>query len=549
MSITQQGADAVISVGDDTLAVLNDVQASQLTADDFVEVDFADDADERPDSPVDQPPSDTVPDTDKEEPEPDAPVDQTPSDPIPDTNPNEDSTMLPSIGNRDNEVLNGSNGPDDSIIIGNGNTINAGGGDDDIIVTGNRTTLNGGNGNDSLIVTGNDSVISGGNGNDELFVTGDNTRLNGGSGNDLLGSSGANSRVNGGDGADQFALGSSTTLGATEPDTFDIIEDFQDGQDTLLLGQTFETIGIADFGSPIRFTDLSITQQGSDAVVSFGDDTLAVLEGVQATQLTADDFVEADGDAIVVGPGSGDGNGGQDGDSKEPKVTSPITRITIGDQILDFSDYEQFIQLQAPNAEVPTDEVGGISLAQFYDEVFYLNENSDVAAAVDSGAFASGYDHFTEFGLSEGRDPSVLYDESFYLENNPDVAQAIERGELSSGLTHFLNNGHPEGRDPSQNFDESDYLLNNSDVAAAVDNGAFGSGFEHYVEFGVDEGRGSDLSAFNESVYLQNNIDVADAVSMGSFSSGFDHFVQFGQFEDRTFNNLSTIEIDQSVLG
>ena len=586
LTITQQGDDAVVSVGDDTLAVLNDVQASQLTAEDFVEADDdsvtigvdADEStdtpvdespaepnpepdDEAPDAPVDETPSEPVSDSDNE-PEPDdadedVPMDETPSEPVSDTDDaDEDSSTLQPVEDREDAVLTGSDGPDDSVITGDGNTINAGGGNDDIVVTGDRTTLNGDDGNDDLVVTGDDSTINGGNGDDDLVITGDNVQLNGGSGDDELAGVGANVSLTGGDGADQFAIGGSPDRTSEDPDTFVTIEDFEDGQDTLLLGQTTEfdsSDGSADV-STLQFTDLTITQQGDDAVISVGDDTLAVLNDVQASQLTAEDFVEADEGSIIIDDSespddSGDENGSQDGDSEEPEVTSSISRSTTDGQIVDFLDYEQYIQLQDPDAEAPTDEVGGIPLAQIYDEDFYLSENADVAAAVDSGELTSGYDHFTEFGLSEGRDPSVLYDESFYLENNSDVEQAVEEGELSSGLDHFLSTGHTEGRDPSENFDESDYLLNNSDVAAAVDSGAFGSGFEHYVEFGIDEGRGSDLSAFDESVYLQNNTDVADAVSMGVFDSGFDHFAQFGQFEDRTFNNLSTIEIDQSVLG
>jgi len=43
---------------------------------------------------------------------------------------------------------------------------------------------------------------------------------------------------------------------------------------------------------------------------------------------------------------------------------------------------------------------------QPFDEQFYLSTYPDVADAVRSGAFASGYDHYVRFGMSEGRTAS-----------------------------------------------------------------------------------------------------------------------------------------------
>jgi hypothetical protein len=172
-----------------------------------------------------------------------------------------------------------------------------------------------------------------------------------------------------------------------------------------------------------------------------------------------------------------------------------------------------------------------------FDEGYYLFHNPDVAAAVSAGVFRSGFAHFQDFGQFEGRNPSVLYDESFYLSNNPDIADAVASGIFKSGFEHFTQFGGQEGRDPSPSFSNSFYLSENPDVAAAVSAGAFGSAFAHFIQFGGKEGREDNL-LFSERFYLAQNADVASAVSGGAFKSGFDHFIQFGQKEGRAPSEL-----------
>ncbi|MGD1862222.1 MAG: hypothetical protein ACFB0E_19920 [Leptolyngbyaceae cyanobacterium] len=207
-----------------------------------------------------------------------------------------------------------------------------------------------------------------------------------------------------------------------------------------------------------------------------------------------------------------------------------------------YVNFNQFVQFQAldegttvPNSDVT---INGLQLNLLFDETFYLAANPDVAQAVAAGGLASGFDHFRQFGLQEGRNPSMLFDEAFYLSQNPDVAAAVAANGISSGLSHYVSFGAAEGRDPSDFFDESDYLLNNSDVQAAVDAGAFTSGFDHYLEFGSAEGRLPSLLMFQENFYLEENVDVAAAVEAGGFSSGFEHYVRFGQREGRDPSQL-----------
>ena len=135
-----------------------------------------------------------------------------------------------------------------------------------------------------------------------------------------------------------------------------------------------------------------------------------------------------------------------------------------------------------------------------FDEQFYLTQNPDVAAAVSKGLFASGQEHYNEFGRYEQRDPNAYFDTSFYLGEYPDVA--------ASGINpfqHFLQAGAAEGR------------TFNANEMSTIDTDGNGLATE-----------------FNGDAYLKANPDVADAVASGALKSAYQHFVLFGEFEGRT---------------
>jgi VCBS repeat-containing protein len=227
-----------------------------------------------------------------------------------------------------------------------------------------------------------------------------------------------------------------------------------------------------------------------------------------------------------------------DGDGGQATATVSITIIGLVEVPNSFFDYEDFLLYSVPGAVLPTNSVGGLVLARFYDESFYLNNNPDVLRALNSGQFTSGFQHFVTAGLLEGRDPSILFNQDFYLSTNGDVANAVADKTIASGLIHFLTNGHLEGRDPSSFFDQGDYLTNNPDVAAAINpNSSVRSAFEHYINAGSDELRIPALELYNEQFYLTQNPDVQAAVNEG-FPSGFKHFVVTGQIEGRAPSTL-----------
>jgi Tol biopolymer transport system component/Ca2+-binding RTX toxin-like protein len=178
-------------------------------------------------------------------------------------------------------------------------------------------TLIGGSGNDLLYGGAGNDTIAGGFGNDELFggdgddlLRGDRNRrssggrkggndiIHGGRGNDQIGGKGGNDLLYGDEGNDQIwgdrgndqiwsGLGNDTLYGGKGSDTFvlavgegtDTIRDFK-------LGQS-DRIGLA---GGLLFEELSITQSGRNTLIGFGNETLAILKGVQSSSLTSDVF-------------------------------------------------------------------------------------------------------------------------------------------------------------------------------------------------------------------------------------------------------------------
>jgi hypothetical protein len=178
-----------------------------------------------------------------------------------------------------------------------------------------------------------------------------------------------------------------------------------------------------------------------------------------------------------------------------------------------------------------------MSPTPFFDERFYLSHNADVAAAVASGAFASGYQHFVQYGQVTGRDPSAAYNEKRYLAFNPDVAAAVRAGGFKSGWDHLMKSGIKEKRKVSAFFDETYYLSQNADVQAAVKAGMYKSGLEHYLAMGQYEGRSPSIY-FNDALYRAQNPTVVTAVQAGTYASAFQHFLMVGQQQGLTANNL-----------
>ncbi|WP_369116148.1 calcium-binding protein, partial [Crocosphaera watsonii] len=113
---------------------------------------------------------------------------------------------------------------------------------------------------------------------DDTFILGSDDRALGGAGDDRFFLLGGDNTITGGQDMDRFWIAV-----ADIPPAANTITDFESGEDV---------IGVA--GLSIGFDELGIAQQGDDTLISFGDDELARLLGVTASDLTAADFAFAD---------------------------------------------------------------------------------------------------------------------------------------------------------------------------------------------------------------------------------------------------------------
>jgi hypothetical protein len=167
-----------------------------------------------------------------------------------------------------------------------------------------------------------------------------------------------------------------------------------------------------------------------------------------------------------------------------------------------------------------------------FDEHYYLTEYPNVAAAVQKGEFATGYDHYIEYGQYEGYNPSPFWNEAWYLKENPDVAAAVAAGTVSSGFMQYYLYGQYENRGGLLYFNTQYYLQNNADVAAAIDDGSITSAYEHFVLWGQYEGR-SPMLYFNSAIYDDDNQDILPYITGEPFTSDYEQFIEYGQYEGR----------------
>ena len=184
------------------------------------------------------------------------------------------------IGGPGADTLNGGAGDDALRGSAGDDTLNGGGGADRLVGGGGNDTLNGQGGGDTLIGGGGSDTLNGGGGRDRLRGGGGRDILNGDAGRDVLIGNGGRDTLTGGGGSD-------TLTGGGGADTFvlearagvDRITDFSLGRDRL---------GLSD---GLSFDDLTIQDSNGDALIRAGGNRLAILTGVDFTQLNESSFV------------------------------------------------------------------------------------------------------------------------------------------------------------------------------------------------------------------------------------------------------------------
>lgn len=170
-----------------------------------------------------------------------------------------ESQIEPIFGSLDGDVIEVSGSPkglapnvasDRLIFAGDGNDLV------DASIGNGSNRIYAGSGDDTLILGESDRALGAG-GADRFFVT-----------------NGGNNTMTGGEGADQFWVAT-----AEIPEAANIITDFTRGEDV---------IGIAGLG--IGYSDLTITSQGNDALISANNSDLGIIQNVEANSLSESDF-------------------------------------------------------------------------------------------------------------------------------------------------------------------------------------------------------------------------------------------------------------------
>ena len=168
-------------------------------------------------------------------------------------------------GRGGNDTLAGGMGDDgifggdgDDLLRGDRNHRSPGG------VEGGNDTINGGSGDDQIGGKGGDDELFGSDGDDSIWGDDGDDMLRGGLGDDVL----TGDDFSGGEGTDQFIL--------AQGEGTDTIVDFEVGIDLIVL-------------EGLVFEDLTLTSVGDLTRIELGNETLAILEGVD--RLSENSFV------------------------------------------------------------------------------------------------------------------------------------------------------------------------------------------------------------------------------------------------------------------
>lgn len=173
-----------------------------------------------------------------------------------------------------------------------------------------------------------------------------------------------------------------------------------------------------------------------------------------------------------------------------------------------------------------------------FDEQFYLASYPWIKPAIDAGVIKSGREHFEKFGQAGGLTKvSRYFDEATYLSVNTDLRPFVRtvnpNAPFATGLDHFIQFGYEEGQRRSAvspEYSEDFYLANNSDLRPFVGpNAPFKSGYQHFIQFGSKEGRFG--TPFFEPEYLRENPDIVPFVNSGALRTGREHYFNFGRNE------------------
>ena len=174
------------------------------------------------------------------------------------------STVLSNIPNGGDKTITGPTSNDRVVIFG-------GDGNDDLEGSSETGIVFGGDGNDTLRGGWGVYTLSGGGGDDQIYGSGDKSTLIGGTGSDLLDGRSRTGVFIGGQGDDEI-------LGTQGSDNYFYYAG--DGKDRILERSHFDSTDTLTFGTSISPSDINISADGSDLILSHsnGTDEIRVID-------------------------------------------------------------------------------------------------------------------------------------------------------------------------------------------------------------------------------------------------------------------------------
>jgi hypothetical protein len=217
-------------------------------------------------------------------------------------------------------------------------------------------------------------------------------------------------------------------------------------------------------------------------------------------------------------------------------------------------------------------EVSSVSPNPLFDEAWYLASNRDVSTAVARGTFVSGFMHFIDFGLFEGRWPSeTMYqaqlhgtalprlealDGDAYCRRHAEARTFLDAFPIIDALTYYNSYGRCLGLaaaesevlqtadgspDPSDRermfFDALSRALDTDWYRRTYLHDVADARFQddpltHYLVQGMLEAN-SPGPSFDEKFYRAFYPEIQHAIDRGEIPSGFYHYVVAGREERR----------------
>ena len=189
--------------------------------------------------------------------------------------------------------------------------------------------------------------------------------------------------------------------------------------------------------------------------------------------------------------------------------------------------------------------VGGVDYFSVFNPVYYSATYPDVSSAYGTNYFAA-FDHFVNFGMSEGRSGNADFNALSYMKRYEDIRHTFD-GDIQKTTRHYILYGKAEGRIGTGDYLGGTTFYNGVDYSSVYNFdyyakhypdvwNSFGlndyAALRHFVNFGMSEGRMASPE-FNVLTYKASNPDLV-SVFGNSLPSYYMHFKLYGKAEGRT---------------